>query len=115
MSSDTSTPATSLSHGLKAGTIAAIVIGVAAAFFIIAGGIFYLSKRRATRTTQSDQTILHETDTTPVNFRTLPEMVGTGRVQELGGPDQIIPEMEHTSLPVELQASRSHYQDQRWS
>ena len=82
---------------------------------MIAGGIFYMSKRRANRTTQSDQIILHEKDAAPVNFRTLPEMEGTGRVQELGGPDQFIPELEHRALPVELQASRSYHQDQRRS
>ena len=120
------------SHGLKAGTIAGIVIGVASALSIIAGSIFYMSKRRRTTTTPSDQIILHERDAAQVNlrtsqeteetkqvqelgepfdFRAVPEMVGTGRVHEFGDPDQFIPELDHRALPVELQSSRSYHQD----
>ena len=111
-SSNTSTPTPSPSHGLNAGTIAAIVIGAAATFLLMAGSIFYLFKRRRTRTTQHDRIIIHEKDAAPVNFRALPEMVETGQVQELGGPDHVTSELEHRALPVELQASRSYHQDE---
>ena len=89
-------------------------------------------KRRGTRTTPSDQIILHEKDAAqvnvrtppeteeirrvqelgePVDFRAIPEMVGTGRVHEFGDPDPFIPELDHRALPVELQAPRSYHQD----
>ena len=70
---------------------------------------------------------MHQEDAAPANLRALPEMVGIGQAQELGGPDYFISELEHNAivelqssrehsvLPVELQSSRYYHQDERGS
>ena len=76
---------------------------------MIAGGIFYLFKRRRTTTTQNDQIITQDKPAAPVRSRDLSEMEEVVRAQELGGADYFIPELEHRVSPVELQASRFHH------
>ena len=103
---------------MRGGALAGIVLGVSAAFLVIAAGIGYLFMRHWS--TRSGENFTQVKDAARLNLKKLSEMDGTNQVEELDGYAQGVPELEqktapaeleHKAAPAELQAFQYYHRD----